>query len=131
MKWIKLINSAWNAFQKLKAVFAQNVVLQHFNFAKVIRLKMNVSEFAKKVMIFQQTDITLENLHWHSIVIWSRKWQSIEWNYDAHNQKMLMIIKSMNHWRHYLEETWHEIKIINNHANLWHFMTTIKLFADK
>ncbi len=41
---------------------------------------------------------------------------------------MLMIIESMNYWRHYLEETWHEIEIISNHANLWHFMTTIKLF---
>ncbi len=42
---------------------------------------------------------------------------------------MLMIIKSMNHWKHYLKETWHEIKIISNHANLQHFMTTIKLFC--
>ncbi len=78
-------------------------------------------------MIFQQTDITLENLHWHSVIIWSRKWQLIEWNYDAHNQKMLMIVESMNHWKHYLEKTWHEIKIINDYANLQHFMTTIKL----
>ncbi len=127
MKRIELIDSAWNTFQKLKVIFAQNVVLQHFNSAKVIRLKMNISEFAEKAMIFQQTNITLENLHWHSVVIWSRKWQSIEWNYDAHDQKMLMIIESMNYWRYYLEETWHEIKIINDHANLQHFMTTIKL----
>ncbi len=42
---------------------------------------------------------------------------------------MLMIVESMNHWKHYLEETWHEIKIINDHANLQHFMTTIKLFC--
>ncbi len=88
---------------------------------------MNVSEFAERMMMSQQTDITLENLHWHSVVIWLRKWQSIERNYDAHDQKMLMIIESMNHWRHYLEETWHEIEIINDHANLRHFMTTIKL----
>ncbi len=40
---------------------------------------------------------------------------------------MLMIIKSMNYWRHYLKETWHKIEIINNHANLQHFMTIIKL----
>ncbi len=40
---------------------------------------------------------------------------------------MLMIIESINHWRYYLEKTWHKIKIINNHANLWYFMITIKL----
>ncbi len=97
MKWIEFINSAQNAFQKLKVIFAQNVVLQHFNFVKVIRLKMNIFEFTKKVIISQQTDITLENLHWHSVIIWSRKWQSIEWNYDAHDQKMLTIVESMNH----------------------------------
>jgi len=130
-KWIEFINSAWNAFQKLKVIFAQNVVLQHFNSAKVIKLKMNVFEFAKKLIMFQQTDITLKNLHWHSIVIWSRKWQLIEQNYDAHDQKMLMIVESMNYWKHYLEETWHEIKIINNHANLQHFMTIIKLFCKQ
>ncbi len=127
MKRIEFIDSAWNAFQKLKVIFVQNVVLQHFNSAKVIRLKMNIFEFAEEMMMSQQTDITLENLHWHSVVIWSRKWQSIEWNYDAHDQKMLTIVESMNHWRHYLEETWHEIEIINDHANLQHFMTTIKL----
>ncbi len=80
-------------------------------------------------MMFQQTNITLKNLHWYSVIIWSRKWQLIEWNYDVHDQKMLMIIESINHWKHYLEETWHEIKIISNHANLRHFMTTIKLFC--
>ncbi len=117
-KWIELINSAWNTFQKLKVIFAQNIVFQHFNSAKVIKLKMNVFEFAERTMMFQQINIILKNLHWHSVIIWSRKWQLIEWNYDVHDQKMLMIIESMNHWRHYLEETWHEIKIINNHANL-------------
>ncbi len=53
MKQIKLINNAWNTFQKLKVIFAQNVVLQHFNFAKVIRLKMNIFKFAEKAMMFQ------------------------------------------------------------------------------
>ncbi len=90
---------------------------------------MNVFEFAEEAMMFQQTNITLKNLHWYSVIIWSRKWQLIEWNYDVHDQKMLMIIESINHWKHYLEETWHEIKIISNHANLRHFMTTIKLFC--
>ncbi len=42
---------------------------------------------------------------------------------------MLMIIESMNHWRHYLEKTWHQINIINDHVNLWYFMITIKLFC--
>jgi len=79
-------------------------------------------------MMFQQINVTLENLHWHSIVIWLRKWQSIEWNYDVHDQEMLMIIESINHWRYYLKETWHQINVISNHANLQHFMIIIKLF---
>ncbi len=58
---------------------------------------MNVSKFAEKMIMFQQTNIILENLHLHSVIIWSRKWQSIEWNYDAHDQEMLTIIESMNH----------------------------------
>ncbi len=69
MKRIELINSAWNTFQKLKVIFAQNVVLQHFNSAKVIRLKMNVFEFTKRTMMSQQINITLENLYWHSVII--------------------------------------------------------------
>jgi len=56
MKRIKLIDSAQNTFHELKVIFAQNVVLQHFNSVKVIRLKMNIFEFAKKVMMFQQTE---------------------------------------------------------------------------
>ncbi len=63
MKQIEFIDNAWNTFQKLKVIFAQNVILQHFNFAKVIRLKMNVFEFAEWTMMFQQINITLENLH--------------------------------------------------------------------
>ena len=52
-KRIELIDNAQNAFQKLKVIFAQNVVLQHFNFAKVIRLKTNVFEFTEKMMMSQ------------------------------------------------------------------------------
>jgi hypothetical protein len=69
MKQVEFTNSAQNVFQKLKVFFIQNVVLQHFDSAKIIKLEMNVLRFAEKMMTFQQADITLENLHCDSIVI--------------------------------------------------------------
>lgn len=48
-----------------------------------------------------------------------------------HDQEMLTIIKSMNHWRHYLKEVQHQINVINDHANLQHFMITTKFFCKQ
>jgi hypothetical protein len=53
MKQVEFIDNAQNVFQKLKVFFAQNVILQHFDSAKVIKFEMNILRFAERMMMSQ------------------------------------------------------------------------------
>jgi hypothetical protein len=45
-----------------------------------------------------------------------------EHNYPVADKEMLSVIRSLEQWHHYLEETHHEFEIWNDHANLQWFM---------
>ncbi len=47
---------------------------------------------------------------------------SVEINYKTHNQKLLIIMKCFKHWRHYLEDNYHTMKVLIDHNNLKRFM---------
>ena len=47
-------------------------------------------------------------------------------NYEIHDQKLLIIIETFKHWRHYLKNVQHEIFVFTNHHNLKKFMKITK-----
>jgi hypothetical protein len=54
--------------------------------------------------------------------LYSRKLIQAEYNYDTHDQELLAIVKSLEHWRHYLEGE--KSKVLADHHNLKWFMKT-------
>ena len=50
-----------------------------------------------------------------------------ELNYNIHNKELLAIVKSLKHWRHYLEGHSQIFKIWTDHNNLAYFHTKQKL----
>jgi hypothetical protein len=50
-----------------------------------------------------------------------------ELNYDIHDKELLAIVKSLEHWRHYLEGHPQIFKIWTDHNNLAYFRTKQKL----
>ena len=50
-----------------------------------------------------------------------------ERNYKIHDAELLAIIESFCHWRHYLEQPYHTVKVLTDYSNLHAFMSTYKL----
>lgn len=64
---------------------------------------------------------------WHPIAFFSKKLGPAEMNYDTHDLELLVIVRSFKHWRHYLEDSSHPIRVLIDHANLRYFFTTKEL----
>jgi len=47
-----------------------------------------------------------------------------EQNYKIHDKEMLVVIRCLEVWRHYLEEAKLEFEIWTNYKNLQYFMTS-------
>ncbi len=45
-----------------------------------------------------------------------------EMNYETHDQQLLRIVEYFKHWKHYLKENYHPIKILIDYNNLKNFM---------
>ena len=50
-----------------------------------------------------------------------------ERNYEIHNKEMLVAIRCLEDWRHYLEGTKKKFEIWTDHKNLQYFMSSQKL----
>ncbi len=48
-------------------------------------------------------------------------------NYEIYDAKLLAIVESFCHWRHYLEQPFHTLEILTDHSNLRAFMSMHKL----
>ena len=64
---------------------------------------------------------------WHLIAFFSRKLSPAEQNYGTLDQKLLAIVHSFKHWRHYLEGAQYKITVLTDATNLKGFNTTVNL----
>ena len=121
-----MIKKTRKTFEQLKIVFITILVLQHFDWKPLFRLKTN--SFKQKVVeILIQSDV---NEQWHSIAYYNYKFKNFEINWNTHDQKMYVIIFEFKTWRHYLQNNKHFICVIIDHKNLCFFMI-IKKLNDK
>ena len=95
------------AFQKLKKVFTEAPILQHFDSAKPIILTQYGG--------FR----TVRQLNFYS---W--KCSPAEQNYDTSDQKLLSIVETLKRWWHYLKGANHKVLIQCDHKNLEYFQTS-------
>ena len=47
--------------------------------------------------------------------------------YETHNGKLLAIVEAFKMWHYYFEGCKHEVFVLTNHNNLYHFMDTKSL----
>jgi len=57
----------------------------------------------------------------------SKLLNAIEQNYKIHDKEMLVVIRCLEVWRHYLEGAKLEFEIWMDHKNLQYFITSQKL----
>ena len=59
---------------------------------------------------------------WHLVTFFSWKMILAETRYETHDSQLLAIVETFKTWKHYLEESQHEMLIFTNYNNLCRFM---------
>lgn len=83
-------------------------------------LEADSSGFATGAVLTQ-----LQNDTWRPVAFFSKSLSSIERNYEIHDCELLLIMRALSEWRHYIHGT--EFEIHSDHKNLLYFMTSQKL----
>ncbi|KAF8701563.1 hypothetical protein RHS03_06511, partial [Rhizoctonia solani] len=106
------------AFQELKLLVTQLLVLIHSNLELPYYLEMDALGVAMGAILSQQgPDNRL-----HPIAYMSKSFSGAEANYDTHDKELLAIIKALEEWRIFLEATDKPIQVFTNHRNLEYWM---------
>ena len=116
----------WNedeqtAFEKLRNVYLNNLILRMIDMNSSIKIKTDASDLIIEIFFNQQIDNK-----WHSATYFSRKLSSTEQNYNIHDKKLLIIIAVLKHWRIYTKDALN-LNIYINHKNLLQFIIIKKL----
>ena len=121
LSWIS--NESKNKiFQQLKQVFAFMSILRHFNFNFETWLKIDVFDFVVIIILSQKEFDELL----YFVIYMSKIMSSVECNYEIYDKELLIIVRVFEKWHSkcvgiFVKEF---IRVINNHRNLKHFMTT-------
>ena len=120
----KNTNFSWTpdhqkAFDELKSLFKPGFLLHHFDPHLPAVLETDASDVAISGILSQEKDG--EKV---PVGFFSQSMSSAEQNYDIADKELLAIVKSLKHWRVYLEGANHRITILCDHANLVPFCTT-------
>ncbi|KAH6480324.1 hypothetical protein HBI55_254530 [Parastagonospora nodorum] len=110
------------AFQALKDAFLNVPILVHFEQGRETRVEVDASGGAISGILSQLVPEDGKKPQWRPVDFYSRKLIAAEYRYDTHDQELLAIVKSLEHWRQYLEGTTFEV--LTDHKNLKWFMET-------
>jgi len=64
---------------------------------------------------------------WRSVAFISKSLSDTERNYEIHNKEILAVVRCLEAWRYFLEETVVKFEIWTDHKNLEYFMKAQKL----
>ena len=90
---------------------------------KEMRVKADVSDFAMGGVLLMKC----EDERWRPIAYISKSLNEAERNYEIQDKEMLVIIRCLETWRHFLEGAKGQFKIWTDHKNLEYFMKAQKL----
>jgi hypothetical protein len=119
---LDLGEEALKAFQLLKNSFLGVPILAHFERDRRTKVEVDASGGAISGILSQYVPNEAGSGQWRPVDFYSRKLIAAEYNYDTHDQELLAIVKSLEHWRHYLEGI--HFEILTDHQNLKWFMET-------
>jgi len=87
-------------------------------------IEANSSDFASRAVLSQRLP---GEKKWRSVAFYSKSLSLVKQNYEIHDKEMLAIIRTLEEWRHFLEEAQYLVEIWTDHKNLEYFMTAKKL----
>ena len=89
------------SFNNLKKLFLSCSVLHLPDFSKLFAIATNTFKYASGAILLQ----TDSNGDWHPCSYLSQSFIPAECNYDIYNRELLVIIRALKSWRHYLHSS--------------------------
>ena len=102
------------AFGKLKAVFTMEPVLAFPDIDKEMRVEVDALDYTTGRVLLTKC----EDGKWRPVAFISKSLNAMEHNYKIHDKEILVVIRCLEAWRHYLEGAKLEFKIWTDHKNL-------------
>ena len=90
---------------------------------KEFRVEADTSNYATGEVLSMKCS---DNL-WRPVAFISKSLSNTERNYEIHDKEMLVVIRCLETWKHFLERTTVKFKIWTDHKNLEYFIKTQKL----
>jgi hypothetical protein len=100
----------------MKEAFLKVLILCHYDLSRQTRVEVDASGGAIAGILSQLVLGEGKKPEWRLVDFYSRKLIAAEYNYNTHDQELLAIVKSLSHWRHYLEGILFEV--LTDHHNL-------------
>jgi len=111
------------AFKQLKTVFTSQPLLVASDLDKEFRVEADTSNFATGGVL----SIKCEDNKWRSVAYIFKSLNETERNYKIHDKEMLVVIRCLEAWRHFLEGSKSKFEVWTDHKNLEYFMSNQKL----
>ncbi len=100
------------------------------NFDKPFFLQTDASAYGVGTILSQESEhhaVASQKPKLHPIAYYLATFTPTEQNYDIYERELLVIMKALIHWWHYLGWTKHPFTILTNHTNLLYYKTPKKL----
>ena len=110
------------AFEDLKRAFTTAPVLAHYDSSLETWVETDASDFVIAEVLSQMHGEVLK-----PVAYFSKKMTPAECNYMIYDKELLAIVKSFETWRPELASVNGPVKVLTDHQNLEHFMTTKQL----
>ena len=88
--------------------------IAHFDMQKPFIIEVDASKFAFGSILSHQGD----DGKLHLVAFHSRKFDTVEINYEVHDKELLTIVDSFAKWWHFLKDSPHQIIVFYSHKNL-------------
>jgi len=111
------------AFDELRRIFTTKPVLIAPNLDKEFRIEADASNYATGGVLSMKGPDKL----WRPVAFISKSLSDTERNYEIHDKEMLAVVRCLEAWRHFLEETMTRFEIWTDHKNLEYFIKVQKL----
>jgi len=110
-------------FDKLKQVFMTKPVLAAPDLDREFRVEADASNYATGGVL----SMKCSNKKWRPVAFISKSLSDTERNYEIHDKEMLVIVRCLEAWRHFLEGATVKFEVWTDHKNLKYFMKAQKL----
>jgi len=110
-------------FDELKRIFMTKPVLAAPDLDKEFRVEADVLNYTTGGVLSMKGSDEL----WRPVAFISKSLSNTERNYEIHNKEMLVVVRCLEAWRHFLEGAMIKFEIWTDHKNLEYFMKVQKL----